>query len=72
MNDIADACVIHNKTGEVIHDFTKMEIFCGRQYLHAWCVGHYLRIVKEEEHPDIDYNTFEAVSDKVSITITVE
>lgn len=35
-------------TGEIIKDFTPMEVFMGKQYWGAWCVGHFYTIVNEE------------------------
>lgn len=44
-----DACVCNAKTGEVIHTFEGADLLRGRQYWRAWCIGHYYRIIGEDE-----------------------
>ncbi len=44
--------VCSEKTGEIIYEFTPMQVFMGTQYMNAWAVGRYYTIVNTEKSRD--------------------
>lgn len=39
-----EAMVVSLYTGEILHEFTPIEMFMGKQYWTAWCVGQFYTI----------------------------
>lgn len=38
------AYVVSNRTGEILHEFSAMEVFLGKQYMTAMVVGRFYTI----------------------------
>ena len=48
MEEYTSAYVVSSKTGEIIHEFSKMDMFLGKQYMTAKIVGRFYTIDKVE------------------------
>ena len=45
-NMTMDVCVCSVNTGEILHEFSGLDLLLGEQYWTAWCVGHFYRITE--------------------------
>lgn len=56
MRDYKAACIVSANTGEILHEFSKMDIFMGRQWMTAYCVGQFYTIENVEiSHGELVY-----------------
>lgn len=53
-------------TGKIIKEFSPMEIFMGKQYWTAWCVGQYYRIVDIKTETCIKNENGETVEQEIT------